>query len=85
MLEYNRIAFEIDSLDAYDEPTPTSTYSNAPVTRAVWSCENLPDGLTLSNTGLLSGHPTTAGTYDIVVQVTTNWGTATKTIRIVVA
>ena len=83
MLEYNRIAFEIDSLDAYDEPTPTR--GNAPVTRSVWSATGLPDGLTLSSTGLLSGHPTTAGTYDCIFSVATNWGTATKTIRIVVA
>ncbi len=62
---------------------PTS--SNAPVTRAVWTCEDLPEGLTLSSSGVLSGHPTTAGTYDCNVQVATNWGTATKTINITVA
>ena len=62
-----------------------SAVSNAPVSRAAWSCENLPDGLTLSSAGILSGHPTTAGTYECEFSVATNWGTATKTVRIVVA
>ena len=63
----------------------TTTTSNAPVTRAVWSCSNLPEGLTLSSSGVLSGHPTTAGTYNCNVQVATNWGTASKTIKITVS
>ena len=62
---------------------PTS--SNAPVTRVAWSCNNLPEGLTLSSSGVLSGHPTTAGTYNCDVSVATNWGTATKTIKITVS
>ena len=53
-----------------------------PVTRAVWSCEGLPEGLTLSKNGILSGRPTTIGNYTCTVSVTTNWGTATKTINI---
>lgn len=57
---------------------------NAPVTRASWSAEGLPEGVTLSESGVLTGHPTTAGTYDSTVTVTTNWGTVTKVIRIVV-
>ena len=71
-------------ISAYDEfgTGTASTSNNAPVTRAVWSCENLPEGLTLSSSGVLSGHPTTAGTYNCNVQVATNWGTATKTITI---
>ena len=62
-----------------------SAVNNAPVSRAAWSCENLPEGLTLSSAGVLSGHPTTAGTYECEFSVDTNWGTATKTVRIVVA
>ena len=65
--------------------TITPTTSNAPITRAVWSCEKLPEGLTLSSSGVLSGHPTTAGTYNCNVQVATNWGTATKTIKITIS
>ena len=65
--------------------TITPTTSNAPVTRAVWSCEDLPEGLTLSSSGVLSGHPTTAGTYNCNVQVATNWGTANKVIKITVS
>ena len=64
---------------------PATTMNNAPVSRAAWSCENLPDGLTLSSAGVLSGHPTTAGTYECEFSVATNWGTTTKTVRIVVA
>ena len=62
-----------------------SVVSNAPVSRVAWSCENLPEGLTLSSAGVLSGHPTTAGMYECEFSVATNWGTATKTVRIVVA
>ncbi len=79
----NPIAYQIDQLvidgDGYEEEL---VRSNAPVTQASWTCSNLPDGLTLSNTGLISGTPTTAGIYDCNVSVTTNWGTPTKTIRI---
>lgn len=68
-----------------EAPAPTQTVSNnAPVSRVAWSCENLPEGLSLSASGLLSGHPTTAGTYDCDFTVSTNWGTDTKTIRIVI-
>ena len=73
---------------AYEMETGTSstpTANTAPVTRAVWSCSNLPEGLTLSSSGVLSGHPTTAGTYNCNVQVATNWGTATKAIKITVS
>ena len=71
---------------AYETGSGTApTTSNAPVTRAVWSCEDLPEGLTLSNSGVLSGHPTTAGTYNCNVQVATNWGTANKVIKITVS
>ena len=62
-----------------------SAVNNAPVSRATWSCENLPEGLTLSSAGVLSGHPTTAGTYECEFSVSTNWGTAMKTIRVVVS
>lgn len=56
--------------------------SNAPVTRAVWTCENLPSGLTLSPEGKISGRPTTIGTYACIFTVTTNWGSTMKTIYI---
>ena len=74
---------------AYGAEVITETVSgsagNAPVSRVAWSCKNLPAGLTLSESGLLSGRPTTAGTYECDFSVATNWGTATKTVRIVVA
>ena len=61
-----------------------SVNNNALVTRSTWSCRNLPNGLQLSTNGILSGHPTTSGTYNCDVTVSTNWGTDTKTIKIVV-
>ena len=74
---------------AYGAEVITETVSgsagNAPVSRVAWSCKNLPAGLTLSESGLLSGRPTTGGTYECDFSVATNWGTATKTVRIVVA
>lgn len=66
---------------AYETGT-VPTRGNAPVTRVLWTCEDLPEGLTLSADGKLSGRPTVAGTYTCAVQVTTNWGTSTKNITI---
>lgn len=69
-----------------EAPTiPTSPYnyrSNAPVTHVLWQCDNLPAGLTLSPDGKLFGRPTATGSYTCLVRVTTNWGSATKTINI---
>ena len=76
MIVANRIAYQLDSLKC------PSLRGNAPVTRAVWTCNNLPAGLTLSTDGKLSGRPTATGTYTCTVQVATNWGTATKNISI---
>ena len=77
----NRIQYQIDSLSS----TNNNTHSvNAPVTRVNWSSDNLPPGLTLSESGLLTGHPTVDGTFDCSVSVNTNWGTNTKNIRIVI-
>ena len=76
MLNFNRIALQLDA--------PYIKSNNAPVTRAVWSSSNLPDGLTLSESGLLTGHPTTAGSFECSVSVTTNWGTNSKNLRIVI-
>ena len=75
----NRIKYQIDKLGTIsDEPDR----SNAPVTRVLWQCDNLPAGLTLSPDGKLFGRPTATGSYTCLVRVTTNWGTATKTINI---
>ena len=35
-----------------------------------WSAAGLPNGLTLSSGGLLSGTPTLAGTYDFTITLT---------------
>lgn len=75
MLEHNRISWEIDTLSSAQS-------NNAPVTRVTWHCDNLPDGLTLSESGQLSGHPTTAGSYACSITVNTNWGTDARVINI---
>lgn len=84
IIRQNRIAFQIDRLgDApSDNGSNEPVRSNAPVTRVLWQCDNLPDGLTLSADGKLSGRPTTAGSYACTFTVTTNWGTASKIINI---
>lgn len=80
----NFIEEQIDYLST--EPIPEipdePLRSNAPVTRVLWQCDNLPAGVTLSDDGKLSGRPTATGSYACLVRVTTNWGTATKTINI---
>ena len=76
MIDFNRIAYQIDELKA--------PKGEAHVTRSAWTATNLPPGLTLSETGKLTGTPTTTGNYTCTVQVTTNWGTATRTITITV-
>ena len=58
--------------------------SSAPVKFANWSSNNLPQGLTLSQSGLLEGTPTVTGTFDCNVSLSTNWGTANKSLRIVI-
>lgn len=80
MIDFNRISYQMDTL-IYDTETRSS---NVLVTRVLWSCEDLPTGLTLSTDGKLSGIPTTTGIYNCNVQVSTNWGTATRTITIIV-
>ena len=85
ILAQNRIAYQIDRM--YEGLVPEieeEIISNAPVTRVNWSCDNLPEGLTLSSSGVLSGRPTTAGTYACNFSVETNWSIATKTINIIV-
>ena len=83
ILTQNRIAYQIDGI-SIPESEREKKRSNAPVTRVEWSCNNVPEGLTLSSSGLLSGRPTAAGSYNCEFQVTTNWNTATKIINIIV-
>ena len=81
----NRIKYQIDTLGCIPEEEQSGNErSNAPVTRVLWLCDNLPDGLTLSADGKLSGRPSAAGTYDCPVSVSTNWGSYQNIIRITV-
>ena len=59
-------------------------HNSAPVTFATWSASNLPDGLSLSSSGLLEGTPTTAGSFISNVSVNTNWGTHSINLRFVI-
>ena len=66
------------------EGSTTINIVDAPVSRVSWSAENLPAGVTLSESGILSGHPVTTGTYNAIFSVSTNWGITSKTIKIIV-
>ena len=69
-----------ENLGGVEMPNPSD------ITSVVWSAVNLPDGLVLGeSTGIISGTPTTPGSYTTNVTVTTNWGTDTKAISIIVA
>ena len=55
-----------------------------PITWAV-TVGNLPDGLTLnSTTGVISGTPTTAGTYNFTMEASNTGGSATQALSIVI-
>ena len=53
-------------------------------TSITWSADNLPDGLTLSTSGYLSGTPTTAGTYSITVQASNSAGKDSATLSLTI-
>ena len=57
------------------------------ITSVLWEATNLPSGLTINaNTGVISGTPNVQpGTYTATIKVTTNYGSDTKQISIVVA
>lgn len=53
------------------------------ITSVAWSATDMPEGLTIAAaTGVISGTPTTPGTYTPTLTVVTNWGTDTETITI---
>lgn len=49
-----------------------------------WSADELPDGLSLSSTGKISGKPTESGTYNPSFTVTNGTDTTTSTLAIIV-
>lgn len=59
--------------------------SPSDITSVVWEASNLPAGLTIGeSTGIISGTPTTPGSYTVNLTVTTNWGTDTESMTIIV-
>ncbi|MET7684627.1 M4 family metallopeptidase [Streptomyces sp. NPDC005423] len=58
---------------------PVSAYTTNSGAALTYSATGLPDGLTLSDTGLISGTPTTLGSSDVTVTVTDDTG-ATATV-----
>ena len=62
--------------------TPTAT-GTSPIT---WSASGLPSGLSVnSSTGVISGIPTTAGTYSITLTATNAYGSDSKTLTLTVS
>ena len=55
------------------------TATNGPITGFQVGAGNLPPGLTLSNSGTISGTPTTAGTYTSYITATNANGTGSPT------
>ena len=94
------IVYEIAHLEMPDPPViTTSSLPNGEVdltynqtlaatsdTSVTWSLEssNLPDGLTLSDSGLISGIPTVSGTSLFAVKATNAGGSVTKALQIVI-
>ncbi|MGW7047257.1 M4 family metallopeptidase [Streptomyces avermitilis] len=54
----------------------TDAYTTNSGAALTYAATGLPDGLTLSDTGLISGVPTTAGTSEVTLTVTDSTGTA---------
>ena len=51
-----------------------ATGTSTGLTSITWSADNLPEGLSLSTSGYLSGTPTTTGTYSFTVQASNSQG-----------
>jgi len=64
--------------------TQLAATGTAPIT---WSLEsgNLPNGLTLSTAGLISGTPTVAGTSNFTVKASNSAGSDTKALSIIIS
>ena len=54
-------------------------------TPITWTASSLPDGLSLSSAGKLSGKATTAGTYSVTFTATNSGGSATTTLSLEVS
>ncbi len=66
--------------------TPYSLQLTSSISGAVWSLQSgtLPSGLTLTQSGLLSGTPTSAGTSTLIFTATSGGQTATKTFTLTI-
>jgi len=64
--------------------SPSPTYSDASFSGCTPSSPTLPTGVTLSSSGLLSGTPTTAGTYTVCLNATNAAGTGTQNFTLTV-
>ena len=91
----------IDEADDEDEIAPTITTTsltsgnmNSPYGYTLkatgtmpitWSAENLPDGITLSTNGYISGTPTESGRFSVKITATNSAGSDTKTLSLTIA
>ena len=48
----------------------------------VWTAENLPDGLTCSSSGVVSGTPTVSGTFSVKITASNSAGNVSKTLQL---
>ena len=72
--------------DELNEGTQGNTYldslnakGSSPI---VWTAENLPDGLTCSSSGTISGTPSISGTFSIKITASNSAGSVSKTLQI---
>lgn len=64
-------------------PTAAYGYGSAPISRTTFSASNLPNGLSISQQGVVTGSLSTTGTTVTAVTATTNYGSTTENIKIV--
>lgn len=66
-------------------PVTLTAAGDAPIAWSISSGGRLPDGLTLSSSGVISGTPTTAGTSSFTVMAENSAGDDTKALSIVIS
>ena len=50
-----------------------------------WTAENLPEGITCSNSGTISGTPEVSGTFSVKITASNSAGSVSKTLQLIIA